>query len=27
LDGVFEFQCRFRMELVPHFASNRSMRR
>ena len=27
LDGLLEFQKRFGMELVPHFASRRSMRR
>lgn len=27
LNGFLEFQKRFRMELVPHFASRRSMRR
>ena len=27
LDGFLEFQKRFGMELVPHFASRRSMRR
>jgi len=27
LNGLLEFRERFRMELVPHFASRRSMRR